>query len=162
MTLLLNRKAETNPSISKRIGSNIQGECYSNEVIEGKFYRVFPINLNDIKFIQSLEKYIDVFPPAIGNGDGIFIKARFLDEKQIQTTAQSLKLKCVTEAKANELGYTPITTKISVDSEQSIILSMQESMRGRNAVWIVTGKNNENNTGLYVQLAILNESLKED
>ena len=162
MKLLLNRNAETNPSVSKQIGSNIQGECYSNEVIEGKFYRVFPLNLNDIKFIQSLEKYIDVFPPAIGNGDGVFIKARFLDEKQIQTTTDSLKLKCVTEAKASELGYTPITTKISVDSEQSIILSMQESMRGRNAVWIVTGKNDKNNTGLYVQLAILNESLKED
>jgi hypothetical protein len=162
MQLLLKRNPETNPSIIKQIGSNLQGDCFVDDVKEGKFYRVYPSNLNDIKFLQSLEKYIDVYPPAIGNGDGVFIKASLLDDKQTKTTSRSLQLKCLSEEKAKELGYTSLTTKISVDSEQAIILSMQDSMKGKNAVWIVSGKPNNDNTGLYVQLGILNESVKDE
>jgi hypothetical protein len=159
MKLLIQRKTEINPLVTKQAGNTIQGESYIETIKEGKFYRVFPMNIKDINFLQSLCKYIEVFPPAIGQGDGILVKASLVDGNEHKATPE-LKLKCLSEAKAKELGYTSITTKISVDSEQSIIISMQESMKGRDAVWIVTGALNQkdDNSGLFVQLAIFNQT----
>lgn len=161
MTLLQTRRTETNPLVTKQAGNNIQGNYYADERIAGKYYRVFPTNLREIKFIQSLEKFVDVFPPAIGQGDGIIIKASYIDNDKVKTTSSSLKLKCMSPQKAEEAGYCAITTKISVDTEQRIILSMQDSMRGKNAIWIVTGKPTKtgDNSGLFVQLGILKSSV---
>ena len=164
MKLLLKRNPESNPLVIKYIGNNVQGQCFEEQSIEGKFYRVFPSDINDIRFIQSLEKYINVFPPAIGNGNGVFIKASLIDDNENIKAPVSLKLKCLTQGQADELGYVSTTIPINVDSEQSIILSMQDSMKGKNAVWIVTNKKNKNNdnSGLYVQLGILRESIANE
>lgn len=164
MNILQSRRPETNPLVIKQAGNNMQGNFYADQRMEGKYYRVFPANIRDIKFIQSLEKFIDVFPPAIGHGDGILIKAAYIDNEKVKTTASSLKLKCMSQEKANEAGYCAITTKISVDTEQRIILSMQESMRNTNAIWIVTDKPNKegNNSGMFVQLGILKSSMLDE
>ena len=158
MKLLTQRTIETNPLVINQLGKTMQGDSYVETRKEGKFYRVYPSNMDDINFIRSLEKYVDVFPPAIGQGDGILVRSSFIDNQSDSKIPVSLKMKCLSEKKATELGYFAATTKINVQTEQKIIMSIQESMKHKDAVWIVTG--NQDETGLFVQLGTMRANEK--
>lgn len=48
------------------------------ETVEGKFYRIIPSSMREIDFFTTLQKYVEIFAPAKGNG--VIVKADVIDQ----------------------------------------------------------------------------------
>lgn len=54
--------------IKKRKMITIDDYAFDATEIRGNFYRVIPTNAREVFFLASLEKYVDKWAPAKGNG----------------------------------------------------------------------------------------------
>jgi hypothetical protein len=74
----LTRIESKNPEVIKK-RKMITVDDYAFDPIElrGTYYRVIPTNAREVFFLASLEKYVDKWAPAKGNG--IIVRSEIID-----------------------------------------------------------------------------------
>jgi len=69
------RYPEDNPLFIRRVN---EGSDFSFETVKavGSWFRVFPSNMREIRFLQMLPTHVHVLAPA--EGDGLLVKASII------------------------------------------------------------------------------------
>lgn len=62
-----------NPQWNLRVNQANGEFTFQVKTAIGTYYRVFPCNLKEIRYITTLEKNVEVLVPA--SGDGLFVRA---------------------------------------------------------------------------------------
>lgn len=73
------RVASKSPEvIMKRKMISVDDYAFDTHSLKGNYYRVVPTNAREVLFLASLEKYVDKWAPA--KGDGIIVRADIIDQ----------------------------------------------------------------------------------
>lgn len=153
MTAIPNRELIRNPRVIHRTKTGSISEITKT----GDYFRAFPSSWREVQFINSLELYVDRFAPAPNEGDGVIIPARVLDKVDDDKAFLTLPLLNPEDAKAS--GYRNKTSEINVRTEKKIILSIQSSMAGCDAVWIGPIKDG---SSVYLVLGVKQSAKNEE
>lgn len=106
--------------------------------LEGNFYRVTITTGKEFLFLLMFAVGVDRFAPVVG--DGIIVSEEVISKvSTIFAKENPNKLKVLTRLEAAKQGYRSITTGIHHTQESDVIDSIEESMRGVDAVWIKSG-----------------------
>lgn len=73
-TMPLTARPEIDPEVIVPRPDNLSDIKFGTEIRSGHWWRVFPRNGKDVKFLQFLDHHIDKFAPA--DGDGLLISNR--------------------------------------------------------------------------------------
>lgn len=74
----LARVESKNPEVIKKQKKPFIDEySFDSFTLKGDFYRVVPVTPKEVLFLASLEKYVDKWAPAKGNG--IIIRSQIID-----------------------------------------------------------------------------------
>lgn len=75
----LTRIESRNPEvIKKRKMITVDDFAFDPIELRGTYYRVIPTNAREIFFLASLEKYVDKWAPAKGNG--VIVRSEIIDQ----------------------------------------------------------------------------------
>lgn len=79
----LTRIESRNPEvIKKRKMITVDDFAFDPVELRGTYYRVVPTNAREVFFLASLEKYVDKWAPAKGNG--VIVRAEIIDQLTIR------------------------------------------------------------------------------
>ena len=75
----LARIESKNPEvIKKRKMVTVDDYAFNPMELRGTYYRVIPTNAREVFFLASLEKYVDKWAPAKGNG--VIVRTEIIDQ----------------------------------------------------------------------------------